>query len=314
TYDPSKWRKYNTNVSKSGSNFSFIMDNDGVSITNGILSMQRGSWSKILLDPTNGIKIQKNTGTAGSPTWSDQFYADASGNLILTGTIYANAGNIGGWNINSNYLLNGATSSYIVGMSSSVSAGDISFWAGSTYANRASAPFRVTNNGSLYATNGMFTGVVNATSGNITGKLLFGGNSNFYIDGSSGAPYRIYMYGSNDSSFIVDNYGNVSANGFFSDNMSANKITITPYIGSPYPLGYLHKANDLDGLTLSTNVNTDLNLVANRVLRIRNNAAYGTILIGDNNIAKTIIIGTTGGNTEIRMYGRIFMNGILSSE
>ena len=57
--------------------------------------------------------------------------------------------------------------------------GDIRIWAGGDVAiandtNLANAPFRVTKDGKLYATNGEFTGTIHAKSGSIDGNLLIG--------------------------------------------------------------------------------------------------------------------------------------------
>jgi len=89
---------------------SFVVDATGVSISNGSISLETDS-SRVYIDPTNGIKIQGNTGG----TWVDRFYADGSGNLVFSGdlsgatgtfsgSISASSGTIGGWNINSNSL------------------------------------------------------------------------------------------------------------------------------------------------------------------------------------------------------------------
>ncbi|NEW08224.1 hypothetical protein GK047_19675 [Paenibacillus sp. SYP-B3998] len=51
--------------------------------------------SKTLMN-SGGFKIQKNTGTQASPVWSNQFYADANGNLNITGNITANSGTFNG--------------------------------------------------------------------------------------------------------------------------------------------------------------------------------------------------------------------------
>ncbi|MFJ1439304.1 hypothetical protein ACILPE_06160 [Capnocytophaga canimorsus] len=46
---------------------------------------------------------------------------------------------------------------------------DVRFWAGSNFANRANAPFRVLDNGEVHATNAHISGQINATSGNVGG-------------------------------------------------------------------------------------------------------------------------------------------------
>ena len=47
----------------------------------------------------------------------------------------------------------------------------IRFWAGSSFENRASAPFRVMQNGEFYATKAYIEGEINATSGIFRGKV-----------------------------------------------------------------------------------------------------------------------------------------------
>lgn len=82
-------------------------------------------------------------------------------NLHLTGGITAATGAIGGFNIGSDYVRDSANS---MGMASTVSSGDdVRFWAGATFANRATAPFNVTESGAATMSN------VNITGGSITG-------------------------------------------------------------------------------------------------------------------------------------------------
>ncbi|MFK8287583.1 hypothetical protein ACI76Z_11185, partial [Capnocytophaga canimorsus] len=47
---------------------------------------------------------------------------------------------------------------------------DVRFWAGSNFANRANAPFRVLDNGEVHATNAHISGHIEATSGRIGGQ------------------------------------------------------------------------------------------------------------------------------------------------
>ncbi len=86
----------------------------------------------------------------------------------ISGSITATSGTIGGWTINSDYL-SGST----VGMSPS----DYPLFAGATYANRATAPFRVASDGSLTATSGTFSGTVDIGTGNNRTKINTSGLS-----------------------------------------------------------------------------------------------------------------------------------------
>jgi len=98
---------------------------------------------------------------------------DASGNLIatsatLSGEVTAESGEIGGWQIGTDYIRDAAG---VVGLSSAVTAGDdIRFWAG--HATPSAAPFRVTESGALVATSATLSGEVTATSGTIGGFTI----------------------------------------------------------------------------------------------------------------------------------------------
>lgn len=77
-------------------------------------------------------------------------------NGTFRGTLTATAGTIGGFNIGSDYIRDAANS---MGLASTVSGSDdVRFWAGDTFANRATAPFRVTEAGILTATGATING------------------------------------------------------------------------------------------------------------------------------------------------------------
>ena len=79
-----------------------------------------------------------------------------AGNVVATGTMIV--GNTLG------------TQAGITGVGNATN--EVRFWAGSEFAGRYTAPFRVLQDGSLYATNAHISGVVNATSGNIGGFTI----------------------------------------------------------------------------------------------------------------------------------------------
>lgn len=120
---------------------------------------------------------------------------DASGNLTasnatLSGQVTATSGAIGGWSIAASGLTatniglySGAANTARVqvgtgtdantsGLNSANGASDIAFWAGSTHAGRASAPFRVTAGGAFTATTGTVAGDFTITS---PGRLIAAG-------------------------------------------------------------------------------------------------------------------------------------------
>ena len=96
---------------------------------------------------------------------------------IISGDITANSGSIAKYSISGNDLISGN-----VGMSSVTSSGSVAFWAGNS--NRNSAPFRVTNQGKLYATNAEISGAITGSA--ISGSSITGGTISighyFYAD------------------------------------------------------------------------------------------------------------------------------------
>lgn len=133
--------------------------------------------ANILIDPTNGIRIRHST--------TDKIVLDASGNASFAGTITAASGTVGGFDIGADYIRDAANS---MGFASTVTGGDdVRFWAGDTFANRATADFRVTEAGALFVTSADLTGG--------TLKTLVGGNTLFLID-DFGIKSGTYDYGS----------------------------------------------------------------------------------------------------------------------
>lgn len=141
-------------------------------------------------------------------------------NAVLSGSITANSGTIAGWSIQTLSIESNGGS---VGMSSSNAADAVSFWAGSS--TPSSAPFRVQNDGDLWATNATVTGTVNATDGyfgadsangwtinsntlkskSVSGKsiTLDSANARIFIYDETTTP----AYNSASTSFYVDNAG-----------------------------------------------------------------------------------------------------------
>lgn len=84
---------------------------------------------------TSGFTIDGATG-----------YAEFA-NVFVSGEIEASSGTIGGFVIKSDHIRDAANS---MGLASTVSASDdVRFWSGDTFANRASAPFRVSEAGNM---------------------------------------------------------------------------------------------------------------------------------------------------------------------
>jgi hypothetical protein len=89
-----------------------------------------------------------------------------TGSATFLGTVTATAGLIGGFTLATGYMYAGSGAN-----TAGMSPADYPFWAGATYANRATAPFRITPAGALYASNATITGAITATSGSFTGAI-----------------------------------------------------------------------------------------------------------------------------------------------
>jgi hypothetical protein len=82
-------------------NNTFSLDGAGATLTDATFTLTTSNDAgKILLDPTNGIKIQKNVGG----NWTDTLSMTTAGDLTLIGNVTATTGAIGGWNILSDRL------------------------------------------------------------------------------------------------------------------------------------------------------------------------------------------------------------------
>lgn len=85
---------------------------------------------------------------------SGNFSIDAAGNVVITGTIHATAGDFGGWNAISNRLYSGSGTNY-VGFSSAAN-NVYAIWAGAETVT--SAPYRVRRDGTVYMTSLVMVG------------------------------------------------------------------------------------------------------------------------------------------------------------
>ena len=173
-----------------------------------------------------------------------------SNTLSINGSVTAIDGRIGGWWLASGQLLggglnlrsdqhdgtprveagNGINANYagLAGYTNGAAA-NVMFWAGQTFANRASAPFRVTAGGALTATSAVISGTIDATGGSTGGwsilpseirggtgsntvGLVVGSDPAIYAGGTAAtAPFRVTRAGALFSSNATIT-GTVTAN------------------------------------------------------------------------------------------------------
>lgn len=146
--------------------------------TMGATSLISGSGANTVGLDSGGTNpaIYAGSATPGSaPFRVTQAGALTATNATISGSVTATGGTIGGFNIGADYIRDTANS---FGLASTVTGGDdVRFWAGNTFASRATAPFRLTEAGLLTATSATITGAITATSGSITGLLTLSGAS-----------------------------------------------------------------------------------------------------------------------------------------
>jgi hypothetical protein len=129
----------------------------------------------------------------GDPASVYLWWDESAGTLTVVGTITITAGGaIGGFSVGSDYIRDAANS---MGLASTVTAGDdVRFWAGDTFANRATAPFHVTESGAAYFTN--------IRMGGASVQYVINDNGYFsYGDGSDGS-----LTTSGDVTLTTDKY------------------------------------------------------------------------------------------------------------
>uniref|UniRef100_A0A6M3XH95 Uncharacterized protein n=1 Tax=viral metagenome TaxID=1070528 RepID=A0A6M3XH95_9ZZZZ len=104
----------------------------------------------------SGVVVYRG-GIIGAAAGVATFSIDAAtGSATFAGTLSAPTGTIGGFTIGADYIKDAADS---FGLASTVSGGDdVRFWAGDTFANRATAPFRITEAGTIVATSAVVNG------------------------------------------------------------------------------------------------------------------------------------------------------------
>ena len=181
-------------------------------------------------DPNNIFTISENT--------NKLMYIDAvNRKLVFRGRGEFDEGLIGGWTVATNKLFSGG-----VGMSSDTASGAIAFWAGNV--TPTSAPFRVTNNGMLEASNVNITGgslnigsnfnvnsfgVLTAKSVNITNGYINMGNGLFTASGA-GVNFGDYFVSADGTGTLMSVNGLVNITDVITSGPSGELARLT--IGS----------------------------------------------------------------------------------
>ena len=202
----------------------------------------------------NTIAIGIKTRTSSSTEWTDAenpFYvrkdgyvfmnnADVTGKITTT-NITATGGTIGGWTINDTKIYSGdSTTKYCI-MQKPSSPDTIVFAAGGTSSTYySSAPFRVTADGRLTATNATIEGKITATEGTIGGCAITDGKLTIKDANITGTLSASRISG-----------GTLNCNSITVSNLSASSINTGSLSGSYITQGTVY-GNRLVGNTITT--------------------------------------------------------------
>lgn len=177
---------------------------DPQSIRSGELPSLIGHGKKNFTDTVAGLLMGVDTDKIykwiiGDATSSADWSVTTIGTFTIKGSITATTGTIGGFSIGADYIRDVGNK---FGLSSTVTAGDdVRFWVGDTYANRAIAPFNLTEAGILtMGTSGGRRFVFDGT----TNLIKFFNSSNVEVArlGNSGSPSIILDIDSPSSSLV----------------------------------------------------------------------------------------------------------------
>jgi len=216
------------------------------------------SAGQITLGTTDDVAILSSVNTTyrlwiGDATAGDAAFSVTKGGALLatsatiTGTIYANAGTIGGFTITT-YLYAG-TGTNTVGLSP----GDYPFWAGATYSNRATAPFRVNTAGDVTCNNAYITGTSSLNLAQIAGgtgtgaKIQWSGGSKIWEDTSAKMGFNaiggeVYFYLNNTEVMFLG-----ASNVNLYQHLHVTGIDLSIGGGSPQNEGSINNVDFING-------------------------------------------------------------------
>jgi len=186
----------------------------------------------------------------------------------ISGKITADDGSIGGWTINNVYL---AKDTGVAESSAGLAPLDYPFYAGETYANRASAPFRVTPAGKLYATGADISGSISATwlfaaSGSVGGFTLSSGSLTAGTLKLDSANKRIYF----NSSAWLDTDGSVDVIRAMGTFYAYNDMVVRQGLLVDNGLTVVSGTTELDGaVDINDDVTIDGDLTMNGNITIK---------------------------------------------
>jgi hypothetical protein len=319
----------NNLLKKSSNNSTLSLDNVSVSPSLNETSVEKisdGDWNGNI--SINKGYLQSKNFVAGTSGWKlnddGTFYAV---NAVISGTITATSGSIGGWSVSSNAIyFDGATDALSAGLSPA----DYPFYAGKKYANRASAPFRVSSSGDAFASSITISRVLTA------GETITGATTPqaVYVNPSDN---KVYICDGNDADKLrFVGFAITSANADASVNIQFNDVVsgftgLTEgeyyYLQDDKTIGVnpgtyfvqLGIAISSTQLLINFQLGTKVSASDNEVTTNSANTSTGSLTYVKlketkyNDVSGTIRVKfkmTTQTSTSDLVYGRIYKNGV----
>lgn len=244
----------------------------------------------IATDDDNGLWISP-TGILAKKSGVNTLTVTNEGDVTMIGTITATTGAIGGWNISATALYyDGATNALSAGMASA----DYPFYAGKKYADRATAPFRVTPAGALTATSATITGGIIDETSTIGGTLVstiltdISGNTTSISTNASGIATNVTDIGGNTSN-ITQNATSISTE--VTDRTNADSTLQSSITQNANNINLRVEKNDVVN---QINISTEGILIAGDNIQLNGDTTVeGNFSVSGNVVSGGTITGTT---------------------
>lgn len=221
---------------------------------------------------TEGLKIQTNKGTSTNPSWTDQLYADANGDLNITGKITATSGTFNG----------------IINATGGEFSGNITAKGTITGGTIKGAKFDIGDITGSTITAGTINGT-NINGGLITGSTINGGTINVRTDVTIGN--NLILNGLDDlapKKIVFTNAGDISADYVTGTiRIDSNRVVMpsATYVGNGYDEG-----NKVVTQSKLTSIYNDLDSIKKQIIDININ------LKNKSNIGHTHFVTTADHN------------------
>lgn len=305
---------------------SVIIDKDGITIKNGAIDVN-GQYGRIIIDPDFDLQVSLNVRNVNRNIVfaymadQDNYVAiDNNANLLLSGTIYAQGGEIGGWTIGQNEIYKNNIHIQSTG-SIFAKVNNVTKWSinndGSASFSDATVSGTITGStitgstingntitgGSININNGVFSvdssGNMTATSATITGAISGSTITGSTIASSSGEFTDVYIY---DNSKILDPNSTGNKGMYYGGRIKGR----TPTLGSDFTYMYFDNYNRIVTFVEPAYINTTLMVCGDTLVSFVDGSDY--VIAENQNYFKDDSNGYMYFRTNIKYKNNIVRN------